>query len=142
MQEMGSQRASMKATVARGTDLTTVFSNPGGLARLKGKRFYVSIMPAKVWAKFKLQQEDGTYTDWIEPTKAFGLVPFIGVSNDFGLDEWVFAGSWYCPQSVGIGVGRRFPAALPRHRGLLHQLVSDRDRLLPATPAVLGGSGG
>ncbi len=97
VQEIGSQRTSMKATVARGTDLTTMFSNPGGLARLKGTRFYGFLMPAQILAEFSLQDEDGEYSEWIEPTAAYGFVPFLGASSDFGFKKWVFGLSWYFP---------------------------------------------
>jgi len=95
--DVGVQRMAMKATVAKAEAVTTIFSNPAGLTRLKGTRFYTSLLGSYIRARFRLRKEDGTYTETIKPTRSFGGVPFIGASTDLGLERWRFGIAWYFP---------------------------------------------
>lgn len=95
--DAGAVRVGMLAVVAKAEDATAIFHNPAGLAEQKGDHFYISVTNGFLHARFRLLQEDGTYTHKIAPDKYFGGVPFIGYTNDLNSDRFSFGIAGYFP---------------------------------------------
>ena len=118
------------ALVVRADDLSAIYYNPAGLARLRGTRFFYT---------HRLVYGESTYKrartlDWSGATHGvpsllkfdevknqeplFPLGMMAGISSDFGLDDFTFAGGVYAPPALGT---LRFPEDGPQQDMLIEQ---------------------
>lgn len=101
------------ALTVRADDLSAIYYNPAGLARLRGTRIYYSHRLAYSNVEFRrartLDWSDATHgvPRLVEFEPVFNEAPFFpdammfAVSSDFGLEDWTFAGGVYGPPAIG-----------------------------------------
>ncbi len=120
------------AFAVRADDLSAIYYNPAGLARLDGTHFYYSHRVVYGEAEFRRART----LDWSEATHGvprlvefehvrneeplFALGPMAVLSSDFGLEDWAFAAGIYAPPAVGR---LKFPDDGPQRYMLVEQDV-------------------
>ncbi len=120
------------AFAVRADDLSAIYYNPAGLARLSGTHFYYSHRVVYGEAEFRRART----LDWSGATHGvprlvgfehvrneeplFALGPMAVLSSDLGLEEWGFAAGIYAPPAVGR---LKFPEDGPQRYMLIEQDV-------------------
>ena len=139
----GARREGMFAVMGRPDDLTAIFHNPAGLSDQPGVRMHFSFLPGILQNWFKLRALDpvrfpeinpegcgepgndpcpwpigpeGNYRGRIKPTRAYGLLPFVAASTDFGwahksLKNLVAGLAFYLPNFYGAFLPENAPTA-------------------------------
>lgn len=107
--DFGVRRVGMFAVIGKPDDVTAIFHNPAGLVLLDGTHFY----HAQSWffneTGIKMYNSKGDLLPIdhdIKPTWSIGLIPFLGVASDFGLEDFRAGFGIYAPNAYG--------AALPK----------------------------
>jgi long-chain fatty acid transport protein len=102
------------AFVAKADDFSAVEYNPAGLASQRGWQIYLSNRFGYADERFKrstiwdYSEEQVQSFEEVSNQKPWQLLgPMLGVSTDFGLDNWAFALGIYAPSGIA---SQRFPA--------------------------------
>ncbi len=111
--EIGARKTGMGAVVGRPDELDAVYHNPAGLTLLPGTWLSISIGASLPSSDFRLRpwpgsekfidapvSSDGYYPE-TQPTRAFGVIPFIAASTNLLSDRLWIAASLYVPNAQG-----------------------------------------
>ena len=95
------------AFTARADDLTAAWYNPAGLADQGGTRFSTDIGFVKQSVNFQRTDDQGTPIGFPVGNKSAPfIIPFIGLSSDFGLKDFTFAAAIYGPYAGKYDYGQ------------------------------------
>lgn len=111
--EYGARRTAMGAVIGRPDDLSAIYHNPAGLILSPGTNIFLNAGVAVPTSDYQLRPWDGSsrfinapidqngYYPRAVPTRAFGILPMIVASTDFGTDKLVGGVGIYFPQATG-----------------------------------------
>ena len=84
------------AFVVKADDLSAVYLNPAGIAKIKGTNFKVE----SVWGVSNISFKREPWDKPITNKNPGDILPYAGISTDFGLKRWTFAISGYGPYGI------------------------------------------
>ncbi|MEE8409898.1 MAG: outer membrane protein transport protein [Myxococcota bacterium] len=147
---LGARRTGMMTNVANPDDITALFHNPAGLADQRGTRLHLSSGMTFLQTDAHLKaldpqrfpeinradceeastppcawpiDDEGYYEDGIGPERYFGVIPYLGVSQDLGfmapgLEDLVVSAAVYAPGAYGAFLPENAPTAYYAIEGL------------------------
>jgi long-chain fatty acid transport protein len=107
------------AFVARADDQTAAWYNPAGFADQGGTRALFDLALTKQ-SNFFQRADDSSFGP-VGNSAAPKIIPFLGVSSDFGLKNFTFAVSGFGPYAKNT----EFPADGPQRYSLIHSTASE-----------------
>jgi long-subunit fatty acid transport protein len=138
--EIGVRRTAMGAVIGRPDDGSSLYHNPAGLVLEDGWHIYVSAGLSLLNTQFSLRPwdqsdrflgttagPDGYYAP-VKPTRAFGVIPMLGVTGHIH-------GRWW--GGAAVFVGNATGAAFDKHAVTRYHLI---DGYVVAPQAVLGAA--
>lgn len=140
---LGARRTGMMTNLANPDDVTALFHNPAGLVDLRGTRLHLSggmtflqtdaqlqALDPKRFPEINLADceqastppcawpidDEGYYEESIAPERYFGVIPYLGVSQDLGfiapgLADLVVSAALYAPGAYGAFLPENAPTA-------------------------------
>ncbi len=129
--DFGIRRMGMWAVTAKPDDGTAIFHNPAGLTLLEGTNFYHSQSWFISGLGFKMYDSEGTLRPEhdIEPTLSVGVIPFIAVTSDLGLEKLRLGFALYAPNAYGEAMPEDEPV---RYHAIQALFVASRATLAAA----------
>lgn len=99
------------AFIAGCDDLSALYLNPGALSRIKGTNLYLNVNYDIMHTYYRREP----YMNAVWNRNPLDVIPFLGVSSDFNLEDWTFAFGLYGP----YGVTQRYPYNGPQRYAVL-----------------------
>lgn len=104
--DLGGRRTGMMAVVANPDDVTAIFHNPAGLVLGDGTTFQFYVAAAFSDLALRLYDSKGVlHPDHeISPTIQMGVIPFLGVASDLGVEDFRLGLGIYAPNAFGAAL--------------------------------------
>lgn len=112
----GATRVGMLAVVGKVDDATSIFHNVGNLGLVRGREFYASSVLGYANASGKVLESidpvtgEDYYSETFAPSVNFAAFPYLGYTDDFGLERWKFGVANYWPNLAGGALEEEGPA--------------------------------
>jgi len=125
---IGSRMIGRLAFAAKADDTSAIFHNPAGLAFIDDYRVDASFTGIYSHTLYRLQREDGTFTEPIESERPYGVIPYVGFCGDFGQEKLRLGLAVYSPHNTG--------SSLPEDAETRFQLIEGTIFTLYTTPTA------
>ncbi len=118
--DFGIRRMGMFAVTAKPDDGTAIFHNPAGMTLLEGTQFYSHLSIFRSQLGLKLYDSEGNLRPdhEIKPDWNIGLIPFIGITTDFGVKPLRVGLGVYVPNAYGASLPDNQPTRYHATRAL------------------------